>query len=62
MRKNLTEIVFILDRSGSMIGLERDTIGGYNALLEKQKKKRERQLFPRFCLMTRRKCCTTGLL
>ena len=28
MRKNLTEIVFILDRSGSMSGLERDTIGG----------------------------------
>lgn len=29
MRKNLTEIVFILDRSGSMSGLEQDTIGGY---------------------------------
>lgn len=38
MRKNLTEIVFVLDRSGSMSGLEADTIGGYNALLEKQKK------------------------
>ena len=38
MRKNLTEIVFILDRSGSMRGLEADTIGGYNSLLEKQKK------------------------
>ena len=37
MRKNLTEIVFILDRSGSMSGLEADTIGGYNSLLEKQK-------------------------
>lgn len=37
MRKNLTEIVFILDRSGSMEGLEKDTIGGYNAMLEKQK-------------------------
>lgn len=36
--KNLTEIVFILDRSGSMSGLEADTIGGYNSLLEKQKK------------------------
>lgn len=35
MRKNLTEIVFILDRSGSMSGLEADTIGGYNSLLEK---------------------------
>jgi len=37
MRKNLTEIVFILDRSGSMGGLESDTIGGYNSLLAKQK-------------------------
>ena len=38
MKKNLTELVFILDRSGSMQGLERDTIGGFNAMLEKQKK------------------------
>ena len=37
MRKNLTEIVFILDRSGSMCGLEADTIGGFNALIKKQK-------------------------
>ncbi len=34
---NLTELVFILDRSGSMRGLESDTIGGFNAMLEKQK-------------------------
>lgn len=38
MKKGLTEIVFILDKSGSMEGLEKDTIGGYNAFLEKQKK------------------------
>ena len=38
MKKNLTEIVFILDRSGSMSGLEGDTIGGFNGILEKQKK------------------------
>lgn len=38
MKKDLTEIVFILDRSGSMSGLEADTIGGYNSMLEKQKK------------------------
>ena len=38
MRKNLTEIVFILDRSGSMSGLEADTIGGFNSMIEKQKK------------------------
>ena len=37
MKKGLTELVFILDRSGSMGGLESDTIGGYNAMLEKQK-------------------------
>ena len=35
---NVTELVFILDRSGSMAGLESDTIGGFNAMLEKQKK------------------------
>ena len=40
MRKGLTEIVFILDRSGSMSGLEADTIGGYNSLIEKQKKEK----------------------
>ena len=38
MKKNLTEIVFILDRSGSMAGLENDTIGGFNAMIEKQKR------------------------
>ncbi|MBR1700754.1 MAG: hypothetical protein IJ716_02240 [Lachnospiraceae bacterium] len=38
MKKGLTEIVFILDRSGSMSGLETETIGGYNSMLEKQKK------------------------
>ena len=37
MKKDLTELVFILDRSGSMQGLESDTIGGFNSLLEKQK-------------------------
>ncbi len=35
---NVTELVFILDRSGSMAGLESDTIGGFNAMIEKQKK------------------------
>ncbi|MBQ9604717.1 MAG: VWA domain-containing protein [Firmicutes bacterium] len=37
MKNNTTELVFILDRSGSMAGLESDTIGGYNSMLEKQK-------------------------
>ena len=35
---NVTELVFILDRSGSMSGLESDTIGGFNSMVEKQKK------------------------
>lgn len=38
MRKGLTEVVFILDRSGSMSGLEADTIGGFNSMIQKQKK------------------------
>ena len=38
MKQYLTELVFILDRSGSMGGLEADTIGGFNAMIEKQKK------------------------
>ena len=37
-KNNITELVFILDRSGSMSGLEQDTIGGFNAMIEKQKK------------------------
>ena len=38
IKNNITELVFILDRSGSMSGLEADTIGGFNAMIEKQKK------------------------
>ena len=38
MKTNITELVFILDRSGSMAGFEADTIGGFNATIEKQKK------------------------
>ena len=38
IRNNITELVFIIDRSGSMAGLEADTIGGFNAMIEKQKK------------------------
>lgn len=37
MKKGLTEIVFILDRSGSMGGLENDTIGGFNSMIDKQR-------------------------
>jgi len=38
MKKDLTELVFILDKSGSMHGLESDTIGGFNAMIEKQRR------------------------
>ena len=38
VKNGITELVFILDRSGSMSGLESDTIGGFNAMIEKQKK------------------------
>ncbi|MGM0395912.1 MAG: vWA domain-containing protein [Bacillota bacterium] len=40
MKKDLTELVFILDRSGSMCGLESDTIGGFNSLLKKQQEEK----------------------
>lgn len=39
-KNELTELVFILDRSGSMAGLESDTVGGFNAMIEKQKKEK----------------------
>nr|MCR5376994.1 hypothetical protein [Lachnospiraceae bacterium] len=45
MKKGLTEIIYILDRSGSMGGLEADTIGGYNSMLAKQKKEEGEALF-----------------
>ena len=44
MNKGYTEIVYILDRSGSMSGLEADTIGGFNSMMEKQKKTGEKAL------------------
>lgn len=37
MNASLTEIIFLLDRSGSMAGLESDTIGGFNGFIEKQR-------------------------
>ena len=38
MKKDLTRMIFVLDKSGSMSGLEKDTIGGFNSLIEKQRK------------------------
>ena len=40
MKKNLTELVFILDRSGSMAGLEEDTVGGFNSMIQRQKEEK----------------------
>ena len=53
MKNNTTELVFILDRSGSMSGLEADTIGGFNAMIEKQKKVDGKCLSLQFCLTMR---------
>ena len=46
MKKGLTELVFILDKSGSMAGLESDTIGGFNAMIDRQKKEAGEALVP----------------
>ena len=43
MKNNVTELVFILDKSGSMAGLETDTVGGFNAMIEKQRKQEDRK-------------------
>ena len=56
----MTELVFILDRSGSMAGLEADTIGGFNSMIAKQKKEAARRLSPRSCLTATAPSFTTG--
>ena len=48
MKMNLTEIVFILDRSGSMSGLEADTIGGFNSMIAKEAGRRSARLHSPF--------------
>lgn len=53
MDTKLTELVFLLDRSGSMNGLEKDTIGGFNGMIENRKTGRERSMLLLFFLMTR---------
>lgn len=58
-KNNITELVFILDRSGSMLGLESDTIGGFNAMLQKQKKKPAKRSSPPCCLTMYAKSYTT---
>lgn len=53
MKKDLTELVFILDKSGSMAGLESDTIGGFNSLIEKQKREEGEALVSTVLFSTR---------
>lgn len=60
MKQNLTELVFILDRSGSMAGLEADTIGGFNAMLQKQKKAEGEVLVTTVCSTMKAKLSTTA--
>ena len=52
MRNDLTELVFILDKSGSMHGLEADTIGGFNSLIKSRRKKTAERLSLLSCSMT----------
>ena len=53
MKNNITELVFILDRSGSMAGFEADTIGGFNATVEKQRQEEWRLPTKELCFWTR---------
>ena len=62
MKNNTTELIFILDRSGSMEGLEKDTIGGFNALVKQQKKRRGRALSPPSYLILSAKSYMTACL
>ena len=60
MKNNMTELVFILDRSGSMAGLESDTIGGFNSMIEKQRNRMAVATFPPCFSMTRARFYTTA--
>ena len=76
MKKGLTELVMILDRSGSMRGLEEDTIGGFNSMIEKQKRedgeayvsvvlfddRTVKRMFLSYSLTTEPKCPMTVLI
>ena len=60
MKHNLTELVFILDRSGSMQGLEGDTIGGFNAMIKNSRRSQAKHSSPRFSSTTRPRGSMTG--
>lgn len=52
-KNDITELVFIIDRSGSMQGMERDTIGGFNSVIEEQKRKTAAASSQPYCLTMR---------
>lgn len=60
MNTQLTELVFILDRSGSMHGLEKDTLGGFNSMMEKQKREKEMHWSPPSSLIQKSTSFMTG--
>ena len=59
MKKGLTEMVFVLDKSGSMSGYEEDTIGGFNAMIEAQKRVDGEAFVSTVLFSTGRKSSTT---
>lgn len=59
-KAGVTDLVFILDCSGSMAGMESDVIGGFNAMLERQQKKPDAAGSPPCCLTANISCCMTG--
>lgn len=60
MNNQLIELVFILDRSGSMHGLEKDTLGGFNSMMEKQKREKEMHWSPQSSLIQKSTSFMTG--
>ena len=62
MNAELTELVFILDRSGSMGGLESDTINGFNGMIQRQKSEGKQVNVTTVCLMIRWRLFMTGFL
>lgn len=61
MKKGLTELVFIIDKSGSMIGLEADTIGGFNSMLANRRQWTASAISQPCCLTTTMNCSMTVL-
>lgn len=58
--KEITEVVFVLDMSGSMHHLTDDTIGGFNSFIENRKIRIAKRSLRPFCSIRKRKSCTTA--